>query len=88
MASVDDALEILQPDDFHHHLRDDELLPDVLRHATRYFGRIVAMPNIKPPVRTVVDVQRYKSRISSSFSDDIVNSVDVLMTLYLTDCST
>ena len=49
-------LEITLPDDFHHHLRDGDVLKDVVSHASRSFGRILAMPNIKPPVRTLDEV--------------------------------
>ena len=49
-------LEIIVPDDFHHHLRDGDVLKEIVHHAARSFGRILAMPNIKPPVRNLEEV--------------------------------
>ena len=49
-------LEIIRPDDFHHHLRDGDVLEEIVHHASRSFGRILAMPNIKPPVRNLEEV--------------------------------
>ena len=54
MSSIE--LEIIRPDDFHHHLRDGDVLEEIVRHAARSFGRILAMPNIKPPVRNLEEV--------------------------------
>ena len=54
-----DAIDILMPDDFHHHLRDGDVLKDVVRHASCNFHRIIAMPNIKPHVRNIVDALAY-----------------------------
>eukprot|EP01039_Chlorochromonas_danica_P008399 gene8399-9258_t len=75
------SLEIIQPDDFHHHLRDGEVLPHVLQHAERQFKRIIAMPNLKPPVRTLADALAYRERILSNCQ----GAFEPLMTLYLTD---
>ena len=80
--------EMRQPDDFHHHLRDGDVLADVVKHAVRSFGRVVAMPNIKPPVRTLIDAQQYKHRIMSSIEAESNSDFDTLMTLYLTDSTT
>jgi len=88
-------LEFLQPDDFHHHLRDGECLRDVVRFATRSFGRIVVMPNLKPPVRSVAEAKDYFDRIMACVDDkgSTTSSIDgsgfqPLMTLYLTDATT
>ena len=79
-----DEIEILQPDDFHHHLRDGDALQHVLQLAARQFRNVLVMPNLKPPVRTVADATAYRQRIlqhtSASFPD-----FKPLMTLYLTD---
>ena len=83
------TLEILRPDDWHHHLRDGAVLGDVLCHAVAQFTRIVAMPNIKPPVRTVEEARNYHNRITASLpSDGSAVDFSVLMTLYLTDSTT
>ena len=64
MSSITE-LEILQPDDFHHHLRDGDVLKEIVQHASRSFGRILAMPNIKPPVRTLEEVPNIARTTSS-----------------------
>lgn len=81
-----DSLELCLPDDFHHHLRDGDFLPSVLGHASRQFRRLIAMPNIKPPVQTLADAVAYKARISAALPAG--SSLEVLMTLYLTDKTT
>jgi dihydroorotase len=85
MLSFSD-IEILIPDDFHHHLRDGDVLKEIVQHASRSFGRIVAMPNIKPPVRNLEEALAYKARIMSHVP--LGSSFEVLMTLYLTDYTT
>ena len=85
MASF--SLELALPDDFHHHLRDGDVLCEIVRHATRSFGRIIAMPNIKPPVRNLEEAQQYHARIMSHVPADCP-SFTALMTLYLTDFTT
>lgn len=57
-----DAIDLVIPDDFHHHLRDGDVLQDVVSHACRNFHRIIVMPNIKPPVRNVDDAMAYYER--------------------------
>ena len=78
-------IEIAYPDDFHHHLRDGDSLKDVVQLAARSFSRVVAMPNLKPPVRTLEDAIAYRDRIKSCIED---NEFQPLMTLYLTDTTT
>lgn len=34
-------IEIIQPDDFHHHLRDGDSLKDVVQFAKQSFGRVI-----------------------------------------------
>jgi len=83
MEFLRDVIDIMTPDDFHHHLRDGDFLKDTLSHADRQFDRIIAMPNIKPPVRTMADAVSYHERIKSNLSPS--SQLKVMMTLYLTD---
>lgn len=80
------TLCIRTPDDYHHHLRDGDYLKDIVSHAQKSFKRIIAMPNIKPPVRTLEDAIAYHGRISTHIED--ASKFKVLMTLYLTDYTT
>ena len=84
MASFD-VVELLLPDDFHHHLRDGDVLSEIVKHAARSFGRLIAMPNIKPPVRTLEEAQAYHARIMAHADPA---TFQALMTLYLTDATT
>ena len=76
-------IEIIKPDDFHHHFRDGETLKDVVKHLSYRFGRAIAMPNTKPPIRTTNDALSYYKRINKYIPDS--SNLNVLMTLYLTD---
>lgn len=83
-------LTITRPDDWHLHVRDGNVLPNVLAHTARQFGRAIIMPNLKPPVTTVDQANAYRERIQVALKD-IDSSVteaknfQPLMTLYLTD---
>jgi dihydroorotase len=76
-------LEIIIPDDFHHHFRDGEVLENVVAHAAARFGRAIAMPNTNPPICTTEDAIAYKGRISEWLPKG--SDLKVLMTIYMTD---
>jgi dihydroorotase len=46
-------LVLRQPDDWHVHLRDGEMLKLVAPYTARQFARAIVMPNLVPPVTTV-----------------------------------
>jgi dihydroorotase len=79
-------LEITKPDDFHHHFRDGDSLQDVTLFAVKQFKRVVAMPNLKPPVRTLDDARSYREQILAYVPQG--SNFEPLMTLYLTDATT
>ena len=79
------CLEILQPDDFHHHLRDGDVLQDTVMHAAAEFNRVIVMPNLQPPVTNLHVAMAYRERILSHSTS---NDFTPLMTLYLTDLTT
>jgi dihydroorotase len=72
-----------RPDDWHLHLRDGEALAAVLPHTARQFARAIVMPNLKPPVTTVVQAAAYRDRIVAALPAGM--AFEPLMTLYLTD---
>jgi len=80
-----DSLIIRRPDDWHLHLRDDDMLAAVLTATVRRFARAVVMPNLLPPVVTVKDAAAYRNRINSTAKGGV--RFTPLMTLYLTDDS-
>ena len=76
-------LSLLQPDDWHVHLRDGEALNAVVAHTAAQFARAVVMPNLKPPITTTAQAMAYRQRIQQALPDDA--AFEPLMTLYLTD---
>ncbi|WP_409432147.1 dihydroorotase [Litorimonas sp. RW-G-Af-16] len=77
------TLTIRRPDDWHVHLRDGQMLKDVVDFTARQFGRAIIMPNLKPPVTTVEAGRAYRERIMAAV--DPALDFTPLMTAYLTD---
>ena len=75
--------EIIKPDDWHVHFRDNEILNAVVPETTRHFSRAIVMPNLTPPVLNGQQAQNYKKRIKNAIpkKDNFIP----LMTLYLTE---
>jgi dihydroorotase len=78
-----DRLVIRQPDDWHVHLRDGDMLGSVVDYTARQFARAIVMPNLTPPVTTVEAGIAYRDRILSTKSGDL--EFTPLMVCYLTD---
>ena len=74
---------IRQPDDWHLHLRDGDMLAAVLPDTARHFARAVVMPNLVPPVVTSADAESYRGRIMAALPEDM--EFTPLMTAYLTE---
>ncbi len=74
---------ITRPDDWHLHVRDGDALNAVLPDTARQFARAIIMPNLKPPVRTVLEAGWYRDRILAALPSN--TAFEPLMTLYLTD---
>jgi len=78
-------ITITRPDDWHLHLRDGEVLPDLVAHTARQFTRALVMPNLRPPVTQVAQALSYRSRIQEAALSAGYPEFQPLMTLYLTD---
>ena len=78
-------IQLIQPDDWHLHIRDGEVMKDVLRDTARQFARAIIMPNLKPPITTVDLANAYRGRIEAQLKSLGVSGFTPLMTLYLTD---
>lgn len=76
-------ITLIQPDDWHLHVRDGAVLHSVVPHSARQFARAVIMPNLKPPVMTTHQALAYRNRILAALPWGI--RFEPLMTLYLTD---
>ncbi|QWE02358.1 dihydroorotase [Polynucleobacter sp. JS-JIR-II-b4] len=85
MSNSPTQIQLIQPDDWHLHIRDGEVMKDVLADTARQFARAIIMPNLKPPVTTVDLAKAYQSRIESNLKSLGVSDFTPLMTLYLTD---
>lgn len=79
------TITIIRPDDWHLHIRDGAMLKTVLPATAEVFGRAIIMPNLRPPVVTVEQAQRYHSEILAALPAQ--SRFKPLMTLYLTDAT-
>lgn len=75
-------LTITQPDDWHLHLRDGDALNSVAPFTAKQFARAIIMPNLNPPVTTVVQAVEYLDQILAAVDG---TDFEPLMTLYLTN---
>lgn len=82
-SSVINSLKIRRPDDWHVHLRDDDMLKMVAHYTAHQFGRAIIMPNLAPPVTTASAGAKYRERIMSALPEN--SHFTPLMTCYLTD---
>ena len=80
---MSEALTIRRPDDWHVHLRDGEMLRNVVGHTARQFARAIVMPNLTPPVTRAADATAYRERIRAARPAGA--DFTPLMTCYLTD---
>ena len=72
------SIKVRKPNDFHHHLRDGEMLDITVNECFNRFNYTVVMPNLKPPIYTITQANQYKNRIMN-----VNNKGTPLMTLYL-----
>jgi dihydroorotase len=78
-----ETLTIRRPDDWHTHLRDNDLLKGIVPYTARQFARAIVMPNLSPPMTDVAGVAAYRDRILAARPEG--SDFIPLMTLYLTD---
>tara|TARA_R110002110_G_scaffold166602_2_gene367349 strand:+ start:107969 stop:109003 length:1035 start_codon:yes stop_codon:yes gene_type:complete len=76
-------ITIIQPDDWHCHLRDGEYLTRTVPDTASQFRRAIVMPNLAVPITTANAAKQYKQRIMAHIPEGV--DFDPLMTLYLTD---
>lgn len=78
-----DRITIRKPDDWHLHVRDNEMMRAALPQTAEKFGRAILMPNLLPPVRTKADGAAYRERAMACLPQG--STFKPLMTCYLTD---
>lgn len=76
-------ITLIKPDDWHLHLRDNELLQTTVPLTAKRFGKAIIMPNLKPPITNLQEAESYHQRILAAIPDDL--NFQPLMTLYLTE---
>ena len=62
------SIEIIQPDDWHIHLREKETLKAVSKYSFRINNRCIVMPNLEEPIISSKLSLKYKEEIEASFS--------------------
>ena len=77
------SFEIRRPDDWHVHLRDNEVLKTTVNATARIFKRAIVMPNLKTPITTTKAAIDYQKRILFSLNQGF--SFEPLITLFLQD---
>ncbi len=77
-----EKLQIIQPDDWHVHLREKRMLEVVARHSSRINHRCIVMPNLNNPVTTFNEGLEYKRKIKSVVKE---NDFIPLIPCYLTE---
>ena len=77
------TIEIIKPDDWHVHFRDNDILKAVVPETSRHFKRAMVMPNLTPPILNGMDALNYKKRIIKATPN--FDTFIPLITLYLTE---
>ena len=77
------TITLIQPDDWHAHLRDGLALQRTVPDLAKQFSRAICMPNLVPPVKTVEEAEAYRERIMAHVPEGV--NFDPRMVLYFTD---
>ena len=80
------SITLRQPDDWHLHFRDNDMLAETVPATARCFARAIVMPNLVPPVTNAELAMAYKARIEAARPAG--SQFEPLMTLYLTNQTT
>jgi dihydroorotase len=78
-----EEIEIIKPDDWHVHFRDNEILKAVVPETSRHFARSIVMPNLIPPILKAKQAIEYKKRIKKAIPS--TDNFEPFMTIYLTE---
>lgn len=73
------TLTIRRPDDFHCHVRQGDMMRQVLPFSTDIFGRVLLMPNTDPAILTGAAAKRYLKEAYDIIGDLLVPSRAVLI---------
>ena len=76
------SINIIQPDDWHVHFREDEMLKVVTKYSARVNRRCIAMPNTSTPITSSNQAINYKKLIESNSQS---TNFEALIPCYITD---
>lgn len=76
---------IARPDDWHVHLRDDEMLRAVVPHTASVFRYAMVMPNLTPAITSTDAANAYRMRVMAAAGPKSNDEFTPLMVLYLND---
>ena len=77
-----DKIEIIQPDDWHVHFREGEMLKAITHYSSRINKRCIAMPNTEIPIINSNKAKIYKDEITKNSKS---NNFEILIPCYLTE---
>jgi len=75
-------LIITKPDDMHLHLREGDILKHACSDTERQFARAIVMPNLKNPIKSVNQAEKYYQDIKKCTT---YSNFEPLMTLFFND---
>mgnify|MGYP001376287473 CR=1 FL=1 len=79
---MSESIKIIQPDDWHVHLREDEMLGVVTKYSSRVNRRCIAMPNTSKPITSSAQAVKYKKLIEMNSGK---KNFEALIPCYLTE---
>ena len=75
-------IKIIQPDDWHVHFREGEMLEVITKYSSRINNRCIAMPNTNNPITNSIQAVNYKSLIEQNANSE---NFTALIPCYLTE---
>jgi dihydroorotase len=79
-------ISLIQPDDWHLHLRTGSALKSVVHFSAQQMGRAIIMPNLNPPITNAKQAKTYQAEILNALPKG--SQFKPLMVLYLTNNTT
>ncbi len=79
-----ETLTLKSPFDMHLHLRDGEMLENIIKYTAQNFASALVMPNLELPIVSVDLAVAYKQRILEACKKQGIEDFMPLMSLYLT----
>jgi len=75
-------IKIIQPDDWHVHFREGEMLKAITQFSSRINKRCIAMPNTEIPITDSTKAENYRAQITKNSKSD---NFEIFIPCYLTE---